>query len=126
MLSTPIYIISHFNIFSQIRSSLLLPAYGWVGQGQRFLAAHFAKRNTKFGGGKARAGKNSFPPTLFLFARPSDWISEFKIGIFVKKSSDFNQKAPIKNFTLTCAEFFIGPGRIRTVRSERSERRQKR
>jgi hypothetical protein len=36
------------------------------------LAAHFAKRNTKFGGGgKARAGKNSFPPTPFLFARPS-------------------------------------------------------
>ena len=27
---------------------------------------------TKFGGGgKARAGKNSFPPTPFLFARPS-------------------------------------------------------
>jgi len=50
---------------------------------------------TKFGGGgKARAGKNSFPPTPFLFARPSDWISEFKIRIFVKKSSDFNQKVP--------------------------------
>jgi hypothetical protein len=43
---------------------------------------------------KARAGKNSFPPTPFLFARPSDWISEFAIRIFVKKSSDFNQKAP--------------------------------
>jgi len=43
---------------------------------------------------KARAGKNSFPPTPFLFARPSDWTSEFKIGIFVKKSSDFIQKAP--------------------------------
>jgi len=43
---------------------------------------------------KARAGKNSFPPTPFLFARPSDWISEFKIRIFVKKSSDFNQKVP--------------------------------
>jgi len=28
--------------------------------------------DTKFGGGgKARAGKNSFPPTPFLFARPS-------------------------------------------------------
>ncbi len=27
---------------------------------------------SKFGGdGKARAGKNSFPPTLFLFARPN-------------------------------------------------------
>src|SRR3972149_5146077 len=50
---------------------------------------------TKFGGGgKARAGKNSFPPTPFLFARPSDWISKFAVRIFVKKSSDFNQKAP--------------------------------
>jgi len=50
---------------------------------------------TKFGGGgKARAGKNSFPPTPFLFARPSDWISEFAVRIFIKKSSDFNQKAP--------------------------------
>ena len=27
-------------------------------------------------------------------ARPSDWISEFAVRIFVKKSSDFNQKAP--------------------------------
>jgi len=45
-------------------------------------------------GRKARAGKNSFPPTPFLFARPSDWISEFAVRIFIKKSSDFNQKAP--------------------------------
>ena len=60
-----------------------------------FLATHFAKRNTKFGGGgKARAGKNSFPPTPFLFARPSVQISKFAVRIFVKKSSDFNQKAP--------------------------------
>ncbi|MDP3729581.1 MAG: hypothetical protein Q8R26_02425, partial [bacterium] len=28
-----------------------------------------------------------------LFARPSDWISEFTVRIFFKKSSDFNQKA---------------------------------
>ena len=48
----------------------------------------------KIAGGKARAGKNSFPPTPFLFARPSDWISEFAVRIFVKKSSDFNQKVP--------------------------------
>ena len=61
----------------------------------KFLAAHFAKRNTKFGGdGKARMGKNSFPPTPFLFARPSDWISKLAVRIFVKKGSDFNQKAP--------------------------------
>ena len=37
-------------------STLLLPAYGRVGQGQHFLAAHFALRNTKnCGGEKARA-----------------------------------------------------------------------
>jgi len=77
-------------------SSLSLPAHGRAGaRATSSLAAHFAKRNTKFGGGgKARAGKNSFPPTPFLFARPSDWISEFAVWIFVKKSSDFNQKAP--------------------------------
>jgi len=65
-----------------------------------FLAAHFSKRNTKFGDGgknwnrKARADKNSFPPTPFLFARPSDWILKFGIRIFLKKSSNFNQKTP--------------------------------
>ena len=33
-------------------SSLSLPAHGWVGaRATPFLAAHFAKRNTKFGGG---------------------------------------------------------------------------
>jgi len=38
-------------------SSLSLPAYGRVGQGQHSLAAHFTKRNTKnYGGEKARAG----------------------------------------------------------------------
>ena len=56
-----------------IGSSLSLPAHGRAGaRATSSLAAHFAKRNTKFGGGgKARAGKNSFPPTPFLFARPS-------------------------------------------------------
>ena len=54
-------------------SSLSLPAHGRAGaRATSSLAAHFAKRNTKFGGGgKARTGKNSFPPTPFLFARPS-------------------------------------------------------
>jgi hypothetical protein len=41
-----------------------------------FSAAHFAKRNMKFGGGgKARAGKNSFPPN------PS--MREISTGTFV-------------------------------------------
>jgi len=43
---------------------------------------------------KARAGKNSFPPTPFLFARPSNWILKFGIRVFVKKSSNINQKTP--------------------------------
>jgi len=50
----------------------MLRANGQGGSSATVLATHFAKRNTKFGGGgKARAGKNSFPPTPFLFARPS-------------------------------------------------------
>jgi hypothetical protein len=50
-----------------------LPAHGRAGaRATSSLATHFAKRNTKFGGGgKARVGKNSFPPTPFLFAHPS-------------------------------------------------------
>src|SRR3989344_2407515 len=42
-----------------------------------------------------KRGRAKIPsPQPFLFARPSDWISEFAVRIFVKKSSDFNQKAP--------------------------------
>jgi len=57
-------------------SFLSLPAYGRVGQGQHFfLAAHFAKRNAKFGGGESegRAGIH-FPFTPFS-ARPSGLVS---------------------------------------------------
>ena len=67
----------------------------------KFLAAHFAKRITKFGGGgtpeavpysldatgqEARAGKNSFPPTPFLFARPSaNLFQNSAFGFSLKK-----------------------------------------
>jgi len=45
-----------------------------------------------------KRGRAKIPsPQPFLFARPSDWISEFAVRIFVKKSSDFNQKAPKNN-----------------------------
>ena len=55
-----------------IGGSLSLRANGQGGPRAIVLAALFAKKKTKFGGGgKARAGKNSFPPTPFLFARPS-------------------------------------------------------
>ena len=65
-----------------------------------FLAAHFAKRNTKFGGGRKKleseseGGQKFLPPTRFLFARPSDWVSKLGIRIFVKESSNFVQKTP--------------------------------
>ena len=43
-------------------SSLSLPAHGRAGaRATPLLAALFAKQKTKFGGGKARAGKNSLP-----------------------------------------------------------------
>ena len=101
-----------FLRFSQTKlgSFLSLPAHGRAGaRAIPFSAALFAKqKKTKFGGGgtpeaerfafatgqEARAGKNSFPPTPFLFARPSDWILKFGIRIFVKKSSNINQKTP--------------------------------
>ena len=74
---------------------------GWVGQGQHLLwwcILLCTIRNSapaeKNWNRKARAGKNSFPPTPFLFARPSDWISKFGIRIFVKKSSNINQETP--------------------------------
>jgi len=70
-----------------IGSSLSLRANGQGGSSATVLAAHFAKRNTKFGGGgKARAGKNSFPPTPFLFARPSLKVSQNSaFGFSLKK-----------------------------------------
>ena len=65
----------------------LLPAHGRAGARATllFLAAHFAKQNTKFGGGKARAGKNSFPQTPFLFARPSENYQKSASGFSRKK-----------------------------------------
>ncbi|KKR00106.1 MAG: hypothetical protein UT27_C0022G0001 [Candidatus Nomurabacteria bacterium GW2011_GWD2_39_12] len=84
----------NWNI-QNLGSSLSLPAHGRAGaRATSSLATHFAKRNMKFGGGgKARAGKNSFPPTPFLFARP-----RFSVRIFAKKSSDFVQRSEhIKN-----------------------------
>jgi len=56
------------------------------------LAAHFAKRKTKFGGGKARARREflSLNP-LFLPAPPERKLSKFSVRIFAEKSSDFVQ-----------------------------------
>ena len=78
-----------FLSFSQTKlgSSLSLPAHGRAGaKATPFLAALFVKQKTKFGGGgKARAGKNSFPPTPFLFARPSENYQNSASGFSRKK-----------------------------------------
>ena len=106
------YIISKFNkSVNQKGSSLSLPAHGraWA-RATPFLAALFAKQKTKFGGGtpvverfafttgqEARAGKNfypvgsrsdsfgAFPPTPFLFARPSENYQNSASGFSRKK-----------------------------------------
>jgi len=76
-------------------SSLSLPAYGWVGQGQHSLAAHFAKRNTKNCGGekigieKRGWAKIPSPPTPFLFARPSG-----KVFVLAERSSAIKFRSP--------------------------------
>ena len=61
-------------------SSLSLPAYGQVGQGQHSLAAHFALRNTKFGGGKkleteSEGGQKFLPPNPLPFCPPERSVS---------------------------------------------------
>src|SRR3990167_5734764 len=67
-------------------SPMILRANGQGGSSATVLAAHFAKQNTKFGGGgKARAGKKSFPPTPFLFARP-------RANLFQNSASGFSWK----------------------------------
>jgi len=65
------------------------------------LAAHFAKRNTKFGGGGKRGrAKIPSPPTPFLFARPSvQFGARSAPSIPFKKGSDFvKQTHNVKNF----------------------------
>ena len=57
-------------IFSNLilGSSLSLPAHGRVGaRVTSFFAAHFAKRNTKFGGGESEGGQKFLPPNPLLF-----------------------------------------------------------
>ncbi len=62
------------------------------------LAAHFAKQNTKFGGGgkRGRAKIPSPQPPSFLPARAFRFCarSAQSFGIFIKKSSNINQKTP--------------------------------
>jgi len=59
--------LSNFLSFVNTKgSSLSLPAHGWVGaRATSFLAAHFAKQKTKFGGGgKARITRDIYDTKL--------------------------------------------------------------
>ena len=89
----------------------MLCAHGWAGQTQHLFSwRHISQseiRNSaaeKNWNREARAGKNSFLPTPFLFARPSDWILKFGIQIFVKKCSNFVQKTPVGRGGCGCGE----------------------
>ena len=101
-MQTYIEIILLGYIFSLIFTrEFLLYAHGRVGQTQLPYWRRISQseiRNSavaeKNWNRKVRASKNSFPPTPFLFARPSDWILKFGIRIFVKKCSNFVQKTP--------------------------------
>src|SRR3989344_8843427 len=89
-------------IFSLIYTrEFLLCAHGWAGQTQLLYWRRISQSEIRNSAAteknwkrKVRAGKNSFPPTPVLFSRPSDWISEFGIRIFVKECSNFVQKTP--------------------------------
>ena len=81
----------------KIGSSLSLPAYGREGQGQHFFSWRRISQSeirkiaaAKKEAAKARAGKNSFPPTPFLFARPSvRFGARSAPSVSLKKGSDF-------------------------------------
>jgi len=49
------------------------------------------REKRKIAAAKARAGKNSFPPTSFLFARPSVQFLEIGVGVLLVESSNFFQ-----------------------------------
>ena len=79
----------NWNI-QNIVSSLMLRANGQGGSSATVLAAHSAKRNTKFGGGGKRSGESEggqkfLPPNPLPFCPPERL--DFKI-----RNSDFRQK----------------------------------
>ncbi|MBU4481177.1 hypothetical protein KKH59_02575, partial [Patescibacteria group bacterium] len=64
------------NRIQAVGNSLSLPAHGRAGaRATSSLAAHFAKRNTKFGGGKkleseSEGGQKFLPPNPLPFCPP--------------------------------------------------------
>src|SRR3989344_2226194 len=65
-------ILQHMFLVKGSKKSVVCAREGGANTTPLFLAAHFAKQNTKFGGGGKRGrAKIPSPPTPFLFARPS-------------------------------------------------------
>jgi len=91
-----------FSVSFLIISWLLVTLVGFQSRNFKRRASFIGTKNC--GGGKARAGREFiFPTPLFLPAPPERrfWFlprfarqSKFAVRIFVKKSSDFNQKVP--------------------------------
>ena len=98
------------------KNSVVCAREGGANTTPYILAAHFAKRNTKFRGGKARAGKNSFPPTPFLFARPSVRFRSCRAkrgnqsGFCSKKVRAAFSNCDNKKASLRCREAFLLSG----------------
>ena len=88
-----------------IKGVNLLPAYGRAGQGQHFLAAHFAKRRTKNCGGEKRSGESEggqkfLPPNPLPFCPPerksfnqnsASGFSSKKVRILTKRHRQFSK-----------------------------------
>jgi len=91
-------------------SSLSLPAHGRAGaRATSLLAAHFAKRNTKFGGGgkkseaESEGGQKFLPPNPLPFCPHERKLSKVSVRIFSEKSSDFVQdRQPICKVSVSC------------------------
>ena len=121
-----------------IGSSLMLRANGQGGSSATVLATHFAKRNTKFGGGeKARAGKNSFPPNSsslkafqslngplpFCPPERSVWRGKRAVNSVQKRFGFRQTNAPELNFQEFCRLIQPREARQRTETLARRARR---
>ena len=99
-MKTYIVIIFLEYIFSLIFTREFIVAYTQIDKTNTtpFMAAHFAKQNTKFGGGgkRGRAKIPSPQPPSFLPARAFQFCarSAQSFGVLLKKCSNFVQKTP--------------------------------
>ena len=105
-MKTYIVIIFLEYIFSLIFTREVIVVCARVGGANTtpFMAAHFAKQNTKFGGGgkRGRAKIPSPQPPSFLPARAFRFCarSAQSFGVLLKKSSNINQKRPPGQFSI--------------------------